>query len=158
MRHEHVAQLGGKADGRLGGEILRGDGTEQPHAAEHDQPQAHAHDEARIARGDAPVDDRRHNQLDDQLKGVFQQLEQRREHTFQPEIPNINNQFFQKTSTFSAIKMEQPKQIHYRMNYAIWQEKTSGACAQGRALLQKKQKFLRQWFEVVRPLIKKKPR
>ena len=158
MRHEHVAQLGGKADGRLGGEILRGDGTEQPHAAEHDQPQAHAHDEARIARGDAPVDDRRHNQRDDQLKGGFQQLEQRREHTFQPEIPNINKQFFQKTSTFSAIKMEQQKQIHYRLNYAIWQEKTSGACAHGRALLQKKQRFLRREFEVVRPLIKKKPR
>ena len=121
MLHEHVAQLGGKADGRLGREILRGDGAEQAHAAERDQPQAHAHDIARVARGNAFVDDGRHNQRNNQLKGGLQQLEQRRKHAFQPEVLDVNKQFFQKTSTFSITKMRKQKQIHYRLLFMFWQ-------------------------------------
>ena len=94
-----------------------------------------------VSPEDALVDDRRHNQRDDQLKGGFQQLEQRREHTFQPEIPNINKQFFSKNITFSAIKMEQPKQIHYRMNYAIWQEKRAEPARRGGLCPEKTKSF-----------------
>ena len=106
MLHEYMTQPGGKADGRLGREILRGDGAQQTYAAQRDQPQAHAHDEARVARGNALVDNGRHNQRHDQLKGGFQQFEQRRKHAFQPEVFDVNKQFFQKISTFSVAKME----------------------------------------------------
>lgn len=119
MLHEHMTQPGGKADGRLGREILRGDGAQQTYAAQRDQPQAHAHDEARVARGNALVDNGRHNQRHDQLKGGFQQFEQRRKYAFQPEVFDVNKQFFQKTSTFSVAKMEKQKQIHYRLLFTF---------------------------------------
>ena len=55
----------------------------------------------------------------DRLKGGFQQFEQRRKHAFQPEVFDVNKQFFQKTSTFSVAKMEKQKQIHYRLLFTF---------------------------------------
>ena len=40
MRHQHMAQLGGKADCRFCRKVLRGNRAEQTDAAQRDQPQA----------------------------------------------------------------------------------------------------------------------
>ena len=72
----------------------------QTDPAQRAQPQAHAGNVARAAAGNAFVDNRRHDERNDQLKGGFQQFEQRRKNTLAPEVLDVNQQLFQKHPPF----------------------------------------------------------
>ena len=94
MGEQGVLHLCGKSHRCFRRKILRRDGTGQPDDAKCDQHQAHPADITSVPIGDAVIDDGRHHQRHEQLKGSLQQLEQRRQNRFLLIILQINEQLF----------------------------------------------------------------
>ena len=125
MGEQGVFHLGRKANRRLRRKILRRDGAGQPDDAKRDQHQAHPADIAPVPIGDAVVDDGRHHQRHEQLKGSLQQLEQRRQNRLLLIILQINEQLFHSflppSSAFdsnfrySPEKLDLPVSVSYRI-------------------------------------------
>ena len=97
-----VAQLRGQAHGGLRGEVLGGHAAGQADQAQQHQNRAHAQDVARVAAGDALIDDGGDDEGNDQLKAGLQQLEQRAEDALLPVIPQIRKYLFHKRLPFPA--------------------------------------------------------
>ena len=95
MRHQHMAQAGGEADGGLGGKILRRDRADQAHEAQRRHDQHHLYDVCLIPAENAAVDDGGDHQRNEQLKGCFEHFKQRREHAFAAVAFEIDEEFFQ---------------------------------------------------------------
>ena len=95
MRHQHMAQAGGEADGGFCGEILRRNRAGKAHKAQRSHHQHHPDNVRPVPAEDAAVDNGGDDQRDEQLKGRFKHLKQRRKHAFAAVALEVDEEFFQ---------------------------------------------------------------
>ena len=92
MGVQGVTQTRHKANGGVGGEILRGHGKRQACQSESDKQQRHPHDISVIGKCNAAVDHSRNDHRNEKLQRSLQELEKRTKHTFLPVFLQISKE------------------------------------------------------------------
>ena len=96
MAENSVAEIGGKADGRLGGKVLGGHGGGQADKGQERQKQGAANKTDAFPRGDSLIHHVGDNKGNKELKQSLQQLKQGTQHALFPVIMEITGKFLHK--------------------------------------------------------------
>ena len=116
MGKQRMTNGAGTSDRCFRGEILRGDGADEPDAAEQGKQQKRTPDRTGIAFADAVIDEIGNDKRYEQLEGRLQKLKQRTKNRFLDVRLQKRQQFLQKNaSSWRISQVSRPIVYHIRL-------------------------------------------